>query len=273
MLEEGRREEAALEFQETLKIHPCYSTFRCRAYDNLGTICLQEHKLDEAIAMLSEALKLKPDSPGTHFNLGAAYGQQGEIDKAAAEFKLVADMATGNDVELNDPDLQSRLARALIRCGKAEEALKHCQDLVASHPEDPAFRSVLAGVCLQLDRPDEAILNLREAIRRAPKTPAYMNQLAGLLAASSEDRLRNGAEAVALAERACALTHHRNAAVLDTLGMAYAEAGRFPEAVGAAEEARTLALAGQDLRGADTVARKLELYRAGKPYHEPPRAN
>ena len=273
LLEEGRREEAALEFQETLKIHPCYSTFRCRAYDNLGTICLQEHKLDEAIAMLSEALKLKPDSPGTHFNLGAAYGQQGEIDKAAAEFKLVADMATGNDVELNDPDLQSRLARALIRCGKAEEALKHCQDLVASHPEDPAFRSVLAGVCLQLDRPDEAILNLREAIRRAPKTPAYMNQLAGLLAASSQDRLRNGAEAVALAERACALTHHRNAAVLDTLGMAYAEAGRFPEAVGAAEEARTLALAGQDLRGADTVARKLELYRAGKPYHEPPRAN
>ena len=81
--------------------------------------------------------------------------------------------------------------------------------------------------------------------------------------------LRNGAEAVRLAERACELTHYGEPLFIGTLAAAYAEAGRFPEAVATAEKAEQLATTA----GLTAVAAKnrqlLELYRAGKPYHEP----
>jgi hypothetical protein len=90
-----------------------------------------------------------------------------------------------------------------------------------------------------------------------------------MLATSSDDGLRNGAEAVRLAERACELTHHGQPLFMGTLAAAYAECGRFPEAVTTAEKAEQLATTA----GLAAVAAKnrqlLELYRAGKPYHEP----
>ena len=53
-----------------------------------------------------------------------------------------------------------------------------------------------------------------------------------------------------------------------TLAAAYAEAGRFPEAVTTAEKAEQLATtAGSETLGGKT-RQMLELYRAGKPYHE-----
>lgn len=270
LLQAGRPQEAVGEFQETLKIEPHYPSFRRLALNTLGMLSLQQRRVDEAVALLTEALALNTNAPGTHFNLGIAYSQNNEWDKAATEFELVARMPAGNDVELNDAELQNRLARALIRCHKPEEALKHCQELVANDPANPAFRFVLGSTCLLLNRPEDAITNLREAIRQAPKTPLYMNQLAAVLASCSDPRLRNGEEALALAQRACDLTHHRNAAFIDTLAMAYAEAGRFPEAIDAGEEARAIALAVQDQRGVEMMDRKLELYRAREPYHEQP---
>jgi hypothetical protein len=56
---------------------------------------------------------------------------------------------------------------------------------------------------------------------------------------------------------------------IGTLAAAYAEAGRFPEAVTTAEKAEQ----GATAAGLAAVAAKnrqlLELYRADKPYHEP----
>ena len=64
-----------------------------------------------------------------------------------------------------------------------------------------------------------------------------------MLATSPDDGLRNGAEAVRLAERACELTHYGQPLFMGTLATAYAEAGRFPEAVTTAEKAEQLATA------------------------------
>ena len=85
--------------------------------------------------------------------------------------------------------------------------------------------------------------------------------------------LKNGvlltsAEAAGFAQRACELAENREPLFIGTLAAAYAEAGRFPEAIAAAEKARDLAKAG----GLPEVARRntelLELYRAGKPWRE-----
>jgi hypothetical protein len=58
--------------------------------------------------------------------------------------------------------------------------------------------------------------------------------------------------------------------MLGTLAAAYAEARRFTEAVAMAQKAIELAQAGGDAQFAAANAQLRKLYRAGRPYHEPP---
>jgi len=118
-------------------------------------------------------------------------------------------------------------------------------------------------------RLDEAVTQYRKALRLNPDLAGTLNNLAWVLAANPDDKLRNGTEAVRLAERACELTHYGKPAFIGTLAAAYAEAGRFPEAVTTAEKAEQLATTAGLMSVAAKNRQLLELYRAGKPYHEP----
>jgi hypothetical protein len=51
-----------------------------------------------------------------------------------------------------------------------------------------------------------------------------------------------------------------------TLATAYAEAGRYDDAVGTAERGLELALANDDAATASELTRRLELFREQKPY-------
>ena len=79
--------------------------------------------------------------------------------------------------------------------------------------------------------------------------------------------MRNGSEAVQYAERACRLTRYCVPRLVGTLAAAYAEAGWYPEAIGAADKAIARATAGGDQALVETNQHLLELYRKGQPYH------
>jgi len=95
-----------------------------------------------------------------------------------------------------------------------------------------------------------------------------MNSLAWLLATHSEDKFRNPPEAVRLAQRACELTNYKNAGFVDTLAAAYAAAGRFLDAVAAAEEALEAVASTGNKERAGKIQNRLELYRQQKPYRQ-----
>src|SRR5208282_1190409 len=114
----------------------------------------------------------------------------------------------------------------------------------------------------QSGRTREAVAQYREALRLNPNLAGALNNLAWVLAASPDDGLRNGAEAVRLAERACELTHYGDPLFIGTLAAAYAEAGRFPEAVTTAEKAEQLATDAGAKELAEKIGQLLELYRA-----------
>jgi len=80
--------------------------------------------------------------------------------------------------------------------------------------------------------------------------------------------VRNGTEAVLLAERACKASGGKEARFWGTLAAAYAEIGRFEEAVKTAEKAIGLATAAGQKDIAEKNQQLLEFYRARKPYHE-----
>jgi Flp pilus assembly protein TadD len=115
---------------------------------------------------------------------------------------------------------------------------------------------------------EATIAEYREALRLQPNAPEVLNNLAWILASNPNPRLRNGAEAVELAERACALTQTNQALKIGTLAAACAEAGRFDEALAWAQKAREVALVHGET---NVAARNLALekfYRAHQPYHE-----
>jgi tetratricopeptide (TPR) repeat protein len=114
-----------------------------------------------------------------------------------------------------------------------------------------------------------AIACYSRALELDPTSPSALNNAAWLLATSAEPGLRNGAEAVRLAEKACRLTNHGHTMLVGTLAAAYAEAGRFAEAISTAQKACALASQSGDQALLARNTELLELYRLGKPYFEP----
>jgi len=128
----------------------------------------------------------------------------------------------------------------------------------------------LAVVLARQGNIQEAVKNYRAAksVPQGVEDFLVLNNLAWILAASPLPEYRDGSKAVELATRARDLDHSRHPLVIGTLAAAYAEAGRFDEAVAAARQAHDLALA----QGDQTVAARnlalLEIYRSHHAYHE-----
>jgi Tfp pilus assembly protein PilF len=164
------------------------------------------------------------------------------------------------------------LGTALGAEGQMEEAIGQLQEAIRLKPDKPDQPQVYVYLAMALNkagRLHEAVDAYQEALRLNPHLPEALNNLAWILATSSDNQLRNGAEAVRFAQLACELTSYNQPLFVGTLAAAYAEAGRFPDAVATAEKAEQLA-ANASLTAVVAKNRELlELYRANKPYHEP----
>jgi Flp pilus assembly protein TadD len=255
----GRFDEAIENFRQAIQIDPNY----CEALDNLGITLAGDGRFDEAIENYRQAIQLNPNSSEALNNLGVALDAEGRFDEAIENFRKAI------QINPNFSEAQNNLGIALADKGQFDEAIEnYCQAIQVNSNRLETFFHL--GMTLgQLGCTREAVAQSREALRLNPNLPGPLNNLAWVLAASPDAELRNGAEAVRLAERACELTHYGEPLFIGTLAAAYAEAGRFPEAVTTAEKAEQFATSA----GLTDVAAKnrqlLELYRAGKPYHEP----
>ena len=110
--------------------------------------------------------------------------------------------------------------------------------------------------------------NLVDQLRKNPDGLDALNNLAWIYATNTNPRFRNAAEAVKLAERAYQLTKGRNAAILDTLGAAYAESGKFDKAIEAAKRGIEFAKATNELALADALKNHIDQYEKKQPVRE-----
>jgi predicted Zn-dependent protease len=113
-----------------------------------------------------------------------------------------------------------------------------------------------------------ALERLRQAVRLQPDWVPALNRLAWVLATASDEKFRDGPAAVLLAQKANRITGYRNPDLLDTLAAAYAEAGRFPDAVQTAQRAMAAAVSSGNQELAGKIAPRLERYKAGQPNRE-----
>ena len=133
------------------------------------------------------------------------------------------------------------MGRLFNQRGEWVDAEKTYSLLLKIERDDFTSHLGLANTLPHLGQTDKAILELKAALLTCPDTPSAMNNLAWTLATSEEVGLRDGAQAVKYAERACELTHYQNTLMVGTLAAAYAEAGRFDDAIATAQRACDLA--------------------------------
>ena len=255
---QGRVEEAIENYRQAIRINPNFS----EALDNLGIALTAKGRVDEAIQNFRQAIRINPHYAEALNNLGAALAAQGRVDEAIDSFRQAIQSKP------NFSEALDNLGIALAARGQFDEAIENYRQAIQSNPNRPETFVHLGMTLGQLGRTREAVAQYREALRLNPNLALALNNLAWVLATSPDDGLRDGAEAVRLAERACELTHYGEPLFIRTLAAAYAEAGRFPEAVTTAEKAEQLATGAGLADVAAKIRPLLELYRAGKPYHE-----
>ncbi len=198
------------------------------ALNNLGTIFLQNGQLDEAISKLQAAIDLRPENGPAHDNLAKALLKKGRLDEAMIQNRKFL------EIEPQNVEARNTLGTALIQQGLIREAIQQWHDALTIEPENVNATSNLAWV----------------------------------YATCPEESIRNGGRAVELAERALRISGGKIPMIFSALAAAYAETGRFSQAIETAQRGADLAII-QGNRGlASALQSNIALYQTGKPLRD-----
>jgi len=189
-----------------------------------------------ALADWKEALRIDPDDPRANNGMGVLLGASGRLRASIPYFqKAIAQDADFFEAYVN-------LAAVLAREDQLPEAIDDWQHAVRLRPRYYKGQGSLGYAYYVQGKYPEALQHLRLALDGEPERVRLLEMTATLLATCPETSLRNGSEAVQLASKALQLSGENDALALDTLSVAYAEAGNFEQALAGEDRALTLPL-------------------------------
>jgi tetratricopeptide (TPR) repeat protein len=119
----------------------------------------------------------------------------------------------------------------LMRLRREREALGYYQTVIEREPANAFARFMTALALIRLNRHGDAKTFLEKARSELPDDPDISHALARLLAASPDDTMRDGKRALELLQSLWKGLTSVEFEYVETLAMAFAEAGRFEEAV------------------------------------------
>jgi len=157
----------------------------------------------------------------------------------------------------------------LTESNQLDEARKSLEIAIHLDPKNPETRQNLAELLHRAGQIKEAVAEYRQALGLRSDWPPVMNNLAWILATHPAAEVRDGAEAVRLAERACQLTGHTNIWFLGTLAAAWAEQGDYTKASTTAEAVLKMATTLGQPTLIEKAKNRAELYRSGRPLRDP----
>src|SRR5437762_10397994 len=199
------------------------------AENNLGIVFLGKGKLDEAISFLQSAADLRPDNSPAHENL----------------------------------------AKALLQKGRVADALVHYRKLLELQPDNIEVHNIVGTVLDQQGHVAEGVEEWQKVLAIRPDNGNAMSNLAWVFATSPDESVRNGPKAVQLAEQAVRISGGRIPILFRTLGAAYAESGRFSEAIQAAQQGIELANSQGNSGLATELQGNIALYQERQPLRDP----
>jgi protein O-mannosyl-transferase len=255
---QGQLDQAIAHYRRAVNIWPDY----VEAHYNLGGAYIEKGNIDEALAEYRRAIEIRPDDADSHNNYGSALRRLNQFDQAENEYRRALSLQPQYlDARLN-------LGSLLLQRGRTAEAITNLETARRLQPNDAVTHVTLGLALMKNGQLGEAAAEFNRALQLAPDEVSALNSLAWLLATAGLDSVRDGKRAVQLAERANALTGNNNPAILHTFAAAYAEAGRFDEAMQTARRAMKLASRADNNAVYNAIRDELPLYELGLPYHQ-----
>jgi protein O-mannosyl-transferase len=290
LAQRGEIDQAMLHFREALRLHR-----QPRALNNMANVLAMQGNKEEALECFRQAIDLEPKNPTYYVNGGRLLVTMGRRPEAIAHFRKAltinpryldglnglgdtlleeqewdeAKTVFQQAVKSHPSSINARfgLANALAGSGRLEEAVKYYQQVVDLQPSLVEAHLLLGQTLVKLKRSAEALAEYRLVMRLQP-TWSVANAIAWILATDPDNRLRNGTEALSLAEKACRETREIDPGALDTLAAAYAEVARFSDAIHTAQKAIEAAQAAGEITMVQEFQTHLQAYQAGRPYRE-----
>jgi tetratricopeptide (TPR) repeat protein len=234
----------------------------CVANCELGHALMRNGKLDDAVIQFYNALRINPNHEEAHANLGYTLACQGKVKDAIYHYNKTLRINRDNVKTHNN------LGVLLAGKGKFNEAFYHYQEALRINPKYAGAYYNLGKIYANKGKIEDAILYYKKTLQVSPNMPAALYNLSWIGATSEDDKFRSSIKAVELAEKLCKLQNYTQPLSLDTLAAAYAEAGRFKEAVLTAKKGLALALEMGPKELALGLENRLKLYHAGRPYRQ-----
>ena len=248
--------------EETLVSHIAMPRYNFMGHADYAVFLMRHNQLAAAEAECNQAVSILPTYGLLYLMQGDVLRMEGKFDRAVQQLNLALKY---------DPRLVGAripLGRALLGLKRPVEAAAQFRTVLQSEPRNFEADAWLAKSLLIQGKTNESITEFRRTLSLQPNDAEVLNDLAWLLATSPHSEIRNGAEAVKLASNACELTGNKQPLLLGTLGAAYAEAGRWDEAVAAAQKAHDLAAAAGQKAVAERNLQLQQLYRSHQPFRE-----
>ena len=256
LAEDGRFQEALRHYRRAHEIDPQERTIHA----DYATLMARMGRVEAALAELSPVVEADPDAHYVRLKYAtilASVGRHSEAEplleqasrrgmvtsqRAEALYHLGLMRLNQNRMGLARQHLEESLmlaggdgpanvamAQLLGRARDFDGAVVHFERALKAQPFDVGTQFGYAMSLLLGARDAEALKALEAAVGLMPKQRSLRHLLARLLATSPDDRVRDGVRAVRIAEELVQVTQDLD--YVETLAMALAEAGRFPEAV------------------------------------------
>lgn len=248
----GRADEAAKHFRAAARYEP-----RSSQQDrDVGMELIHAGQLDAAVPYLLSAVRAEPANADLRYNLGLALARLNRFVEAMPHLDECVRLAPDHF------DARCGYAAALAIQGDPEGACEQYAAALQVQADSLTVRIRLVDLLVKLDRITEAAEHLDVALKIAPDRPDLLTKRAWLMATSTDPRVRNPAEAVRLAERACQAAGYGDLTMLNTLARAYGENEQFDQAVQILDQALVIATAQQNQAQVEALNRTRAEYEA-----------
>ena len=214
----------------------------------------------DSLSVFSHAIAVTQNNYIAHFTMGRPLRLQGKVDQAIYHYVKALQMK---------PDYKSAycgLGIALTQKGDIENAIHHYNTALRLDPNYGVPHYNLARIYDNRGDTELSIFHYEKVLQIRPEMTVALYNLSWILSTEENEKYRNGQKAVVLAEKLCRLTNYRQPLGFDALAAAYAETGRFREAVSFAQKGIDLALRIGPPELLMGLEKRMKLYRAGLPY-------
>lgn len=226
--EDGRLDEADAVLRQALDLWPADPSLHLA----LGVVLRKAGRMRDAVLSFERAIELDPRYAAAWFERGATFERGGALADAAEDFRRTIALEPGNGAA------HAALAASLARRGEREEATRHAQFALRTDPGNVTAHNALALVAIEEKRFDDAIALLEPVVGDRPDDQEMLVSTRTLLADSYEGvgRYDDAYRAYASAQQ---LFHATNSA---RLGEDHHDAIEAAERIGDALEAADPAL-------------------------------